>query len=265
MKSERSALRSDPLMKISVLTTTFNSARTLRRTLDSFCSQDWPDREMLVLDGASSDATQEIAKAYRSENIFLFSKPDKGMYDALNTAFRLFTGDAAGVLNSDDAYADATVLSKIAEALEEADLTHGNLHFVDKSGRIVRKWQAEERPRKGFRAGWMPAHPTFYVRRKVIEAIGPFDTSLQTAADYDWMLRAIETQDFKLKRIDSVLINMAVGGRSTRNLAAYIHHNLESLSARQRWLGSGPVDLALLMKPARKIMQFAARPPARSA
>lgn len=252
-------------MKISVLTTTFNSARTLRRTLDSFCSQDWPDREMLVLDGASSDETQEIARAYRSENIFLFSERDAGMYDALNKGFRLFTGDAAGVLNSDDAYADTAVLSKIAEALEEADLTHGHLDFLDNSGRTVRKWRAEERPHKGFRTGWMPAHPTFYVRRKVIETIGPFDTSLQTAADYDWMLRAIETQDFKLKRIDSVLINMAVGGRSTRSVAAHIHHNLESLSARRRWLGTGPVDLALLMKPARKIRQFAARTPAKSA
>lgn len=246
-------------MKISVLTTTYNSAKTLRRTLDSFCAQDWPDRELIVLDGASKDGTQDIVGAYSAHPISIFSGPDSGMYDALNRGFRMFTGDAAGVLNSDDAYTDNHVLSRIAHALQDADMTHGHLNFHDGEGRIVRRWRGEERPPGGFRTGWMPAHPTFYVRRAVIEAVGSFNISLKTAADYDWMLRATETHGFRLKLIDAVLIDMAVGGRSTRSLSSYIHHNLESLSARRRWLGTGPVDLALLMKPARKLSQFASR------
>ncbi len=245
-----------PVMKISVLTPAYNSARTIARTLDSFCAQDWPDRELIVLDGASRDGTQALVEGYARHNVRLVSQADGGMYDALNRGLDLFGGEVVGVLNSDDAYAGPGALSQIAGALEGADMVHGSLVFRDTGGRIVRRWPAEERPRGGFRAGWMPAHPTFYVRRHVAAAVGPFNQALATAADYDWMLRAIETRSFTLATLDAELIDMAIGGRSTRSLRAYLSHNLEALSARQRWLGSGWIDYAMFAKPARKISQF---------
>ncbi|QPC43681.1 glycosyltransferase [Kaustia mangrovi] len=245
-------------MKISVLTVTWNSAATVRHTLDSFFAQSHEDKELVVIDGASRDDTVEIVKSYPRDAIRLVCEPDEGMYDALNKALALHGGDAVGVLNSDDAYHDAHVLSRIASALREADIVHGHLRFVSDHAtkRVVRRWQATPRPARGFRTGWMPAHPTFYVRREVAERVGPFDCTLATAADYDWMLRAVELHGYRTAMVDRVMVDMQAGGRSTASLGAHIRHNLEALRSRRRWLRSGAVDYALLAKPARKLGQF---------
>jgi glycosyltransferase involved in cell wall biosynthesis len=245
-------------MKISVITVCFNSASTIRRTLDSYFAQDWPDKELLVIDGASSDATLEVVRSYPQDRMTVLSEPDRGMYDALNKGLRLYRGDAVGVLNSDDAYCKSSALSRIAEALAHADMVHGHLDFFDGRGRVVRQWRAGPPPQGAFRTGWMPAHPTFYVRRAVAEAVGPFDLAYRTASDYDWMLRAIERHAFTLALIDEVLIDMALGGKSTAGWGARLDHNLEALQSRRKWLGAGFFDYALFAKPARKLGQFAA-------
>lgn len=246
-------------MKISVLTVTRNSAATIRHTLDSFFAQDYANKELVVIDGASIDDTLSIVRRYPEDQIRFLSEPDKGMYDALNKGLRLYSGDAVGVLNSDDTYRDQTVLSRIAEGLQDADIVHGHLDFVANHAtkKVVRRWRAEARPETGFRSGWMPAHPTFYVIRGVAEKVGAFDLSLPTAADYDWMLRAIDIHGYQPALIDQVMIDMLKGGRSTVNLSAHLKHNWEALRARRRWVGSGFIDYALIAKPARKIGQFA--------
>lgn len=245
-------------MKISVITVCFNAADTIRHTLDSFFAQDWPQKEMVVIDGASTDDTLAIVNSYAGPDLRVVSEPDKGMYDALNKGLRLYGGDAFGVLNADDAYRDHGVLARVADALGDADMVQGSLDFVDghATGNIVRRWRATPRPHGGFRTGWMPAHPTFYVRRHVQEAVGEFDQSYRTAADYEWMLRAIEIGGFSLATIDPVLVDMMTGGRSTASLRAHVFHNFEALRARRRWLGSGMLDYALFAKPARKLGQF---------
>lgn len=244
-------------MKISVLTTSCNAETTLRFTIDSFLAQDYPEKEMIILDGGSADKTLEIAKSY-GDAVHVYSAPDCGMYDALNKGLKLFAGDAMGTLNADDTYHDSSVLGRIADALSEADIVHGDLDFVADHARkrVVRRWRAADRPGKGFLSGWMPAHPTFYVRRKVVETVGNFDLSLTLAADYDWMLRAVELCGMRTNRIHYVLIDMKQGGASTSGVTAYIKHNLQSLKARRKWLGSGIVDSALIAKPARKVSQF---------
>lgn len=244
-------------MKISVITVCRNAEATIPRTIASFLSQDYFHKELVLVDGASTDRTLAIAESFRSPLIRIMSEPDRGMYDALNKAFRLYEGDAVGVLNADDRFHDNAVLGRIAEALDEHEAVHGDLDFQDAKGRVVRHWRGTSRPRKGFAAGWMPAHPTFYVRRHVAEAVGTFDLNLPTAADYDWMLRAIEVHGARLQHIPHVMIDMALGGRSTVSLAAHLRHNLEALSARRRWLKSGLVDWALIAKPASKITQIA--------
>ena len=244
--------------KISVLTTCYNSAQTIRYTLDSFFEQSYQNKEIIVLDGASIDRTLEIARSYPQGSMKIISGADKGMYDALNKGLAEYTGDGFGVLNSDDTYHHREVLELVAEGLRKSTLVQGHLQFVDdhQHKTIKRKWRATTRPRRGFKSGWMPAHPTFYARREVADRVGLFDVTMATAADYDWMIRAIDVCGFDLALIDSVMIDMMQGGRSTRSLTAYFNHNIEALAARQKWLNAGFVDFALVAKPLGKLGQF---------
>ncbi|MBN9074949.1 MAG: glycosyltransferase [Rhizobiales bacterium] len=247
-------------MKISVLTVAFNSAATISYAIDSFLAQDHPEKEMVVVDGASRDGTSEIARGYRDDRIIVVSDQDQGMYDALNKGLRLYSGDAVGVLNSDDAYHDNCVLSRVADVLRTADIVHGHLDFVSdhETKTVSRRWRAIPRPVRGFRTGWMPAHPTFYVRRAVADRVGDFDLSLATASDYDWMLRAVELHDNSIQLIDAVMVDMMQGGKSTSSWWSHIDHNLEALRSRRRWLQTGFVDYALVAKPLRKVGQWIA-------
>jgi len=246
-------------MKISVLTVCRNAEATIARTIESFLAQEHGDKEMIIIDGASSDATLAVARRYRAPQIRIVSEPDRGMYDALNKGLALYDGEAMGVLNADDRYHDTRVLSRVAEGLSSADAVHGDLDFHDGAGRIVRRWRATPRPPAGFASGWMPAHPTFYVRRGLAETVGGFDLSLPTAADYEWMMRAVDVVGCSLGHIPHVMVDMALGGRSTSSLTAHLRHNLEALRARRRWLAAGVVDWALLAKPASKLRQLAPR------
>jgi glycosyltransferase involved in cell wall biosynthesis len=243
-------------MKISVLTVCRNADPTIARTISSFLSQDYANKEMLVIDGASTDHTVAIVESFQSPSIRILSEPDRGMYDALNKGLSLYTGDAVGVLNANDRYHDNRVLSRTAAALEGHDAIHGDLNFHDLQGRVVRRWLGTPRPPRGFASGWMPAHPTFYITRRFAETVGAFDLTLPTAADYDWMLRAIDVFGARLRHVPHVMIDMALGGRSTASLFAHLRHNLEALEARRRWLKTGMVDWALFAKPASKITQF---------
>ncbi|MER8701689.1 glycosyltransferase family 2 protein [Mesorhizobium sp. M1273] len=246
------------LVKISVLTVCRNSAATIRQALDSFFAQEHAEKELVVVDGASFDGTLDIVRSYATDGLILVSEPDKGMYDALNKALTIASGDAVGVLNSDDAFHDDSVLGRVAQGLTFCDIVHGHLNFVDDHDRkrVSRRWRAEPRPANGFRSGWMPAHPTFYVRRKVAEIVGPFDLSLKVASDYDWMLRAVELYGFQTGLIDHVMVDMMLGGKSTGGLRSKIEHNIEALRSRRKWLRAGTVDFALIAKPARKLTQF---------
>lgn len=245
-------------MKVSVITAAYNSAATLRSTLESFFEQDWPEKEIVLVDGGSSDDTVSIARSFPQDQMILISEPDAGMYDALNKGLARYTGDAFGVLHSDDRFHDATAMRRIAQSLQTHDMVHGHVNFVrdHESRDLLRAWRAEERPPRGFASGWMPAHTSFFVRRAVQQAVGAFNLDYRVSSDYDWMIRAVELGDWTLATRDDVLIDMMVGGMSTQGWRAYIDHNLQSLKIRQTLLGSGPVDYALFAKPLRKIGQF---------
>jgi len=247
-------------MKVSVITVCRNAAGTIGHTLDSFFAQRHAEKELIIVDGGSTDGTIEIVRAAMDGSVIFVSEPDNGLYDAANKGFGLFTGEAAGFLNADDRFHDGDVLRRISDALCEADIICGDLDFVrdHDGGRIVRRWRGSPFRKGAFRFGWMPAHPTFYVRRSVVDAVGPFDLSYRTAADYDWMLRACELHDFRCAFVGGVMIDMMAGGQSTSGLLAHVHHNLEALRSRRKWLGAGMLDIALMAKPLRKATQFAA-------
>ena len=161
-------------MKISVVTVCLNSAKTIGHTLESFFAQDHSDKEMIIVDGASHDETLKVVASFPADSVRVISEPDEGLYHAANKGLALFSGDAVGFLNADDRYADGQVLSRIAGALSEADIAFGNLDFVadQENQKVVRRWRGTPHQKGAFRQGWMPAHPTFYVRRAVVRLRG---------------------------------------------------------------------------------------------
>lgn len=245
-------------MRISVVTVCRNAAATIGEALESFFRQSHPDKELLVVDGASTDATLDIVASFAGDSLTVISEPDRGLYDAMNKGLAGFGGDAVGFLNADDRFHDEGSLAAIAAALESADICYADLDFVDAARRaqVVRRWRSTPWRKGGFARGWMPAHPTFYCRRRVVDQVGRFDLRYRLAADYDFMLRALELADFTAVHVPRVLIDMGAGGLSSASLKSRVRHNLEALASRRRWLGAGLIDYALFAKPLGKAAQL---------
>lgn len=245
-------------MKISVITVCFNASATIGYTIESFLQQTHEQKELIVVDGASRDGTVKLVESFASDAIAVHSEPDKGLYDAMNKGLALYNGDAVGFLNADDRYSSAASLATIATALTDCDMVSGDLDFVSDHGGgvVLRRWRGTQYKSGGFKHGWMAAHPTFYVRRRVAEAVGKFNLAYRIAADYDYMLRAYEMHAFRSRHIGEVLVHMQAGGASTAGFGAYWRSNLEALRARRQWLGTRGLDYAFIAKPLRKVRQF---------
>ncbi|MGA7676575.1 MAG: glycosyltransferase family 2 protein [Rhizomicrobium sp.] len=245
-------------MLISVITVCLNSEKTIRHAVETFLSQKHEEKELVVVDGLSHDETVGIVTSYKSERIRVISERDNGIYDAMNTGLQLYSGQAVGFLNSDDAFHSDETLSVLNEALSAADVVYGDLDMVDNHNtrRVHRRWKSGHFSRRAFRLGWMPPHPTFYVRRTVVDKIGPFDLSYTIAADYDFMLRALMLHDFSVAYVPKVLVDFQVGGVSSNGLRSIFTSGRESLHARRRYLGSPAIDLATVLKPIRKLPQL---------
>ncbi|MFM7815107.1 MAG: glycosyltransferase family 2 protein, partial [Flavobacteriales bacterium] len=174
-------------MKVSIVTIAYNSAITIRATIDSVLSQSYHDIEYIVVDGASKDDTMSIVQSYGSRIHRVISEPDQGIYDAMNKGVKLATGDVIGVLNSDDFYADEHVIRDIARVVEEhdADAAYADLVYVDReqTDRIVRRWNSGSYVPGQFLSGWMPPHPTFFLKRTFYESYGVYSTALKSSAD----------------------------------------------------------------------------------
>ena len=244
-------------MKISVVMAAYNSSATIGWSIDSFLAQEHPNKELIVIDGASRDETCAIVRAFDSPLIQLHSEPDRGIYDAMNKGLARVSGDAFGCLNSDDCYARPDALRLIAEGLECADLVSGQLNFVREhdGSTPVRVWRPEQYRRGAYARGFSLPHPTTYARRMVLDRVGAFSTEYRSASDYDWLMRAFAVHGFSHQVIDEVLVNMRIGGQSTAGLTAILKNSRELLAIRRRRLGSGPVDAALFLNLFKKIMQ----------
>jgi glycosyltransferase len=245
-------------MKISVVTASFNSEATIGFTIESFLKQSHPEKEMLVIDGASRDGTLKIVESFGSDAIRVFSEPDSGVYDAMNKGFRLFEGDVIGFLNSDDTFHDASVLADIAAGLEAADIVYGDLNMVTdhRTKRLARVWRGGTFHRYSFQLGWVPPHPTFYMRRDVPQKVGEYDLSHVTTADYDYMLRAMALNDFRVRYLPRVIADFQIGGISTSGLGVTIRANLECLRSRREHLNATIIDAAFFLRFLRRIFQL---------
>lgn len=216
------------MMKISIITATWNSGKTIKDTIESILRQTYKDIEYLVIDGASKDNTMEIVRSYEPAfggRMKYISEPDKGIYDAMNKGIAMATGDVIGILNSDDFYTSDTVLETIANVLENsgADAVYGDIHFVDDDNldKCVRYYSSAGFRRWKMRLGWMPAHPSFYCKREVYNKYGAFDTSFKIGADFENLLRLIFVNRIKTQYIPMDCVTMRTGGASTSGFASH--------------------------------------------
>ena len=243
---------------ITLITVTYNASDHLRDCLDSVREQDI-DVEHILIDGASTDATLTILEQYQDHLALVISEKDEGLYHAINKGIGLAKGDVIGILNADDCYSSSDTLSKVADAFsdEDVDAVYGDLVYVQRNNteKVVRTWRSGEyRPRK-FYQGWMPPHPTFFVRSWVYEQYGLFNPELGTAADYELMLRMLLKHGIHAAYIPEVLVKMRTGGMSNQSLKNRLKANLMD---RKAWTVNdlSPYPWTLWMKPLRKIGQW---------
>ena len=210
------------MTKISIITVVYNNSKTIGWAIESILAQDYPNIEHIIIDGASTDGTIDIIKSYSDRIAKFISEPDKGIYDAMNKGLKLATGDIIGILNSDDFYASNTAISDIVREFDtkKVDLVFGDLVFVkpEDLNKIVRTYSTPDFHPDKFAWGWMPPHPTCYIKKSVYQRYGYFKTDYRIAADYEILTRFMAKHRITYSHIPKVLIKMRTGGVSTRNL-----------------------------------------------
>ena len=225
-------------MKISLVTVTFNSYRTLRDTIQSVLSQTYPDIEYIIVDGCSQDKTIDIIKEY--EPLFhgrlkWISEKDKGLYDAMNKGIRMATGDIIGIINSDDFYHRKDTVMKVSEAFKNDDIqaVYGDVRFVNPQNldKTVRYYSSKRFTPEMFRFGFMPAHPIFFTYRKYFEEFGYYKTDYKIAADYELLIRFLYVHQLKSKYLPFDFMKMRTGGTSTASIRSNILLNKEIVRA----------------------------------
>lgn len=247
-------------MKVSIITITYNSAATVEDTIKSVVMQDYPDIEYLIIDGKSKDATLKIAEKYKDKISNIISEKDKGLYDALNKGIKHAKGEVIGMLHSDDLYAHPQVIRHVVETFEKdpgIEGVYADLVFVNRSdtNKVMRTWESGQYKEGDFLKGWMPPHPTFFVRRECYEKYGGFNTELKLSADYELMLRLIHKHQIKLAYLNETIVKMRMGGVSNVSFFIKLKANIEDKMA---WKLNGikPGFATMIMKPLRKISQY---------
>lgn len=223
------------MLKISVVTAVFNRENTIRDSIESVRRQTYGDVEHVIQDGCSSDATMAIVRETAIATTTIVSERDDGIYDAINRGIARATGDVIGLMHSDDCFASSHVLTKVADQFRDPSVqgVYGDLQYVaaDNPNRVVRHWRSGYYSSAKLKQGWMPPHPTFYLRREVLDAFGVYDTSFRISADYDAMLRYLWGGKIKLAYIPEVLVKMRLGGESNRSFGRILRKSREDFRA----------------------------------
>lgn len=243
-------------MKVSIITVSYNSGRTIEATIRSVFAQDDADIEYIIIDGGSKDNTMDIVSKYQHRIAHVVSEPDNGMYDAMNKGIGLATGDLIGILNSDDTYAYPSVIADVVKTLGDSDAVYADLQYVDtETGKVVRHWKSGTYNSGDFLKGWMPPHPTFFLRKKYYNNHGLYVVDQGTAADYELMLRMIHKHQIQLSYLPKVITQMKTGGASNVTWKQRWKANQQD---RLSWQMNGltPKWYTLWLKPLRKIFQF---------
>jgi len=251
-------------MKISIITVTYNSSRTLTRAIRSVCRQDYKDIEHIIVDGESADSTLNIIKEYAGQypQIKYVSEPDNGIYDAINKGIQMATGDIIGLLNSDDELQNNHIISHIVKHIKEekADILYGDLVYckydliAHNPPRIVRYWKSNPYDEKELKFGWMPPHPSMYCKKEVFEQVGLYRTDFRISADYEFILRAFSKPELKKTYLEEVIVRMETGGISNHNMRTLCIKTKEDFRAMK--IHNMKALLSLCYKKIRKVNQF---------
>ena len=252
-------------MKISLITVCFNSGATIEDTIKSVANQTYPNIEYLVVDGLSTDNTSNIVKSFTGIITKAISEKDSGLYDAMNKGIALASGDIIGLINSDDILADDSVLQRVSKVFldnPEIEACYGDLCYVKSNDltKVVRYWRSHSYHHGLFKKGWVPPHPTLYVRREVYQKYGGFDLSYRIAADFEIMLRFIATYRIKTAYIPQVLVKMRLGGTTNRNFKNILLQNLEIRRALRSHNMSSSLVGFIAHKGLSRFLQFIQRP-----
>lgn len=246
-------------MKISVICASYNNEKTIKDTIESFISQTYSNKELVIIDGASTDSTVSIIESYNCAEVSYISEPDKGIYDAINKGIKKATGDVVSIIGADDFFVKDSILSDVAQTFEKlnVDAVYGDVVFVAKNNvdKVVRYWKAGEFNRKKFLYGWMPPHVCFFLKKKHYNEKGLYIDSFTCSGDYELMLRMLYKEKISCGYINQTLVKMRTGGTSTKSLRARLLANKED---RLAWKLNNlkHYTFTLMLKPALKIPQF---------
>jgi glycosyltransferase involved in cell wall biosynthesis len=247
-------------IKVSIITVCFNSAITIKETIESVLNQTFKNIEYIIIDGNSTDGTIEIVKSYANNISCFISEKDEGIYDAMNKGIKLASGDIIGLLNSDDTFYDNNVISDVVDNFGNESLidgVYGNLIYISKENenKAVRKWTSKSYYKNYFEDGHVPPHPTLFLKKNVYVQAGFFDVKYKFAADYEFMFRVFKKNDFKFKHINRELVKMKLGGATNKNFKNIYKGNKEIICA---WQQNG-FKIPILLMPKRflkRITQF---------
>ena len=246
-------------MKISLITVTYNSEKYLSHCIESVQRQTYKDIEHIIIDAKSTDGTLSIIKKYEAKIAKWVSEPDRGMYDAINKGMSMATGDVVGILNSDDMLVSDDVIASIVKVFEKekVDSVYGDLEYVDKENtdRIFRIWKGKKYHRNLFRIGWMPGHPTFYIKRTLVEQYGGYENHYYTAADYEFMARYLFKHQISSYYLPKLIVKMRMGGASNKNISRRLRANRRDYLAMKKNKIPMPFVVSIL-KPLIKAHQY---------
>ena len=247
------------MLRVSIITIVRNNRATMEDCVKNVLSQSYKEIEYIVVDGGSNDGTIDIIQAYHERISQWISEPDQGIYDAMNKGIEMATGQVVGFLHSSDVYAHPRVIEEVARVFEKSNASsvYGDLQYVDKENlnKVIRNWKSSPYRHGKFRQGWMPPHPTFFVRKEIYEKYGYFNTDFRIAGDYELMLRFLERYRISAAYIPEVLVKMRWGGMSNGGIKNILIKSYEDYRAWGMNDLNGGVH-TILFKNLSKIPQF---------
>lgn len=246
-------------MNISIITVSYNSSKTIRESIESVNNLDYQNLEHVFIDGKSSDNTLEIIYEFSTRKKTVICEKDKGIYDAFNKGVNNTKGDIVGFLHSDDTFAANDILDQVISVFskyQDVDGVYGDLMYVDKlnTNKVIRYWKSKVFNQNLLKKGWMPAHPTLFLKKEIYDKHGSFDLNYKVSADYDFMVRILKDSDLNFKYLPQVVTKMKVGGNSNRSLSNIIKKSREDFEIIKKNKIGGFVTL--LQKNLSKISQF---------
>jgi len=246
-------------MKVTIITVTYNSEECIEQCILSVLNQTYTNIEYIIIDGKSKDNTVNIIKKYAENISYWISETDRGMYDAINKGIEVSSGDIIGLLNSDDLFYSNDVVDSIVNTFQsnQVDSVYGDLEYVfsDNINKVYRIWKGKEFKRSRFLFGWMPAHPTFYVKRDIYMKYGGYENHFYSAADYELMCRYLYKHKMTSFYIPKLIVKMRKGGQSNNNLMMRLRANRRDYLAMKK-NGVPFAFLVSILKPLSKLHQY---------